>query len=95
MCRSVGSAYKKIPPCLPLTIFVDSPIQVFSYFLVHPILVYPIEHVVGAYKADIQEVSSSHLESGVSSLDAGRMAEAWLRRPRCILGVSAVRMARC
>ena len=36
----------------------------------HPILVYSIEHVVGAYEVDVGEVSCVRLESGVSGLDA-------------------------
>ena len=36
------------PPCLSLIVFRDSYVQVFSWILVQPILVDPIEHVVVA-----------------------------------------------
>ena len=36
------------PPCLPLTVLLDSSIQVASLILVHPILVDAIKNVVDA-----------------------------------------------
>ena len=39
--------------------------------LVHPILVFAKEHVVGSQEADIQEVSCERLEGGVYGLEIG------------------------
>ena len=73
MCRSVSLSYKKV--FSPLTFFYNSSIQVFFWILVHPVLVYPIEHVVGAKVEDIQEFYRVRAEGSVSGMDA----EAWRR----------------
>ena len=44
---------KFFSPRLPLTVFCYSSIQMFSWILVHPILVDAIYHVVGAEKTDV------------------------------------------
>ena len=67
---------KFFPPRLPLTIFRYSYIQVFSWILVHPILLDAIQHVFGFKYTDVWVVSLSLLKSCVPGLDAWE----WRRR---------------
>ena len=55
--RIIGLANRKyFSPCLPLTIILDSDIQMVSRILVHPIRVELIYHVVRYLEAGFQEV---------------------------------------
>ena len=53
----VRQRYNFFPDSFSLTILCDSVIQMFPRILVHPILVYPKEHIVGSLEVDLLEVS--------------------------------------
>ena len=51
---------KFFTPSFPLTIIVDSAIQIISRILVHPILVDTVERVVGYLTLDFMEVCHAY-----------------------------------